>query len=321
MLINLILVVGLYIFVGNTGVFSFGHIGFMAIGAYTAGLLRIPESTKQALLQLPGWLERAHVSALEADVIGGLLAALLAAVVALPLMRLGGLTAGLGTFALLNIINIVAANWNQFTGGSTGMAGVPTSTTIGYGARLGADRDRRRLALPADEALPARPRVTGGRAGGPRPRHQGGAGPRDRLRPQRVHLRRCRRPLRAAPRLVRAERLLPHDHVHDRRHARHRGSLQPLRRRDRRALHRDRVRVPAPARGRIRRRRAARPGAARPAGGGPGAGDAADAAAAAARDHERRRGDARRPPPARPGSSRETTAIDPAPLSGDGDPA
>lgn len=131
MLINLILVVGLYTFVGNSGVFSFGHIGFMAIGAYTAGLLRIPESTKQALLQLPGWLERAHVSALEADVIGGLLAALLAAVVALPLMRLGGLTAGLGTFALLNIINIVAANWNQFTGGSTGMAGVPTSTTIG----------------------------------------------------------------------------------------------------------------------------------------------------------------------------------------------
>ena len=42
MLINLILVVGLYIFVGNSGVFSFGHIGFMAIGAYTAGLLRDP---------------------------------------------------------------------------------------------------------------------------------------------------------------------------------------------------------------------------------------------------------------------------------------
>src|SRR5690349_10376552 len=51
-LIELTLVVGLYIFVGNTGVFSFGHIGFMAIGAYTAALLRVPEDSKEALLQL-----------------------------------------------------------------------------------------------------------------------------------------------------------------------------------------------------------------------------------------------------------------------------
>ena len=49
MLINLILVVGLYVFVGNSGVFSFGQIGFMAIGAYTAATLRIPEVTKNVL--------------------------------------------------------------------------------------------------------------------------------------------------------------------------------------------------------------------------------------------------------------------------------
>lgn len=130
-LINLTLVVGLYIFVGNSGVFSFGHIGFMAIGAYTAGLVRIPEETKVSLLQLPPWLERAHLTSLEAVLLGAGLAALAAAIVGLPLMRLGGLTAGLGTFAVLNIINIVAANWNAFTGGSTGMAGVPTTTGIG----------------------------------------------------------------------------------------------------------------------------------------------------------------------------------------------
>jgi branched-chain amino acid transport system permease protein len=130
MLINLILVVGLYVFVGNTGVFSFGHIGFMAIGAYTAGLVRIPEDQKAALLVLPGAIERAHFSSLQAVLLGAGVATLVAAVIALPLMRLGGLTAGLGTFAVLNIINIVAANWNHFTGGSTGMAGVPISTSI-----------------------------------------------------------------------------------------------------------------------------------------------------------------------------------------------
>lgn len=130
MLINLILVVGLYIFVGNTGVFSFGHIGFMAIGAYTAGIVRIPTDSKVALLQLPTSLEHAHLSSTDAVLLGGCFATAAAVVVALPLMRLGGLTAGLGTFAVLNIINIVAANWNAFTGGSTGMAGVPTTTGI-----------------------------------------------------------------------------------------------------------------------------------------------------------------------------------------------
>jgi branched-chain amino acid transport system permease protein len=130
MLITLTLVVGLYIFVGNTGIISFGHIGFMAIGAYTAGVVRIPRPTKAALLELPDVLERAHFGALQATLLGGGLAAVVAGVVALPIMRLGGLTAGLATFAVLNIINVVAANLNQFTGGSTGMAGVPTTTTV-----------------------------------------------------------------------------------------------------------------------------------------------------------------------------------------------
>jgi branched-chain amino acid transport system permease protein len=130
MLITLILVVGLYVFVGNTGVFSFGHIGFMAIGAYAAGIVRIPRPTKAALLQLPDVLERAHTGAVQATILGGALAAGAAAVVALPIARLGGLTAGLATFAVLNIINIVAANLDQVTGGSTGMAGVPAATTV-----------------------------------------------------------------------------------------------------------------------------------------------------------------------------------------------
>ena len=36
MLINLIVVVGLSVFIGNSGVYWFGHVSFMAIGAYTA---------------------------------------------------------------------------------------------------------------------------------------------------------------------------------------------------------------------------------------------------------------------------------------------
>ncbi len=57
--INVILVVGLNLSNGFTGVFSLGHIGFMAIGAYAASILTLPVSLKAVNLpDLPGWLSR-----------------------------------------------------------------------------------------------------------------------------------------------------------------------------------------------------------------------------------------------------------------------
>lgn len=128
MLIHLLLVIGLYVFVGNSGVFSFGHIAFMAIGAYTVGILRIPPETKAVLFPT---LPLIQVPSVVATLAGGLMAAAAALILGTPLMRLTGLAAGLGTFALLNIVYIVASNLDQVTGGSTGMAGVPETTTLG----------------------------------------------------------------------------------------------------------------------------------------------------------------------------------------------
>jgi branched-subunit amino acid ABC-type transport system permease component len=50
--INLMTVLGLSLLTGFTGLFSFGHAGFMAIGAYTAAMLTLklnifPESLAQ----------------------------------------------------------------------------------------------------------------------------------------------------------------------------------------------------------------------------------------------------------------------------------
>ena len=126
-LISVILVVGMYIFIGNSGVFSFGHIGFMAIGAYTTAILVIPESTKTALFpSLPGVTLPAHV----AVAVGALLAAGIAVLIGTPLMQLSGIVASLGTFAFLNITFNVASNWESVTGGSTGLAGVPRAATL-----------------------------------------------------------------------------------------------------------------------------------------------------------------------------------------------
>ena len=126
-LISVTLVVGMYIFIGNSGVFSFGHIGFMAIGAYTTAILVIPESTKAALFpSLPGWNLPAHV----AVAVGALVAASVAVLIGTPLMQLSGIVASLGTFAFLNIAFNVASNWESVTGGSTGLAGVPRAATL-----------------------------------------------------------------------------------------------------------------------------------------------------------------------------------------------
>ena len=84
-LINLLFVIGLYSFAGTSGVFSFGHIGFAAIGAYSAGIFAIPVETKETLFSaMPSSLVDLHSGALVATVIGGCVAALAGALTSVP---------------------------------------------------------------------------------------------------------------------------------------------------------------------------------------------------------------------------------------------
>src|SRR5438128_12418682 len=56
-LINLIAVLGIGVFTGNSGVLSFGHVAFIGLGAYLSGLLTIPVATKASMLpSLPAFL-------------------------------------------------------------------------------------------------------------------------------------------------------------------------------------------------------------------------------------------------------------------------
>jgi branched-chain amino acid transport system permease protein len=137
-LIYVVLVVGFYIFAGNSGIISFGHISFMAIGAYVSALLTIPVTQKQFLLpQLPGFLATAHLPFAVAAIVGGLVAAVVAVLIGVPLMRLNGLAAGIGTFSFLIIINVVSSNWDAVTKGTSSLTGVPAELTLGK-ALLGA---------------------------------------------------------------------------------------------------------------------------------------------------------------------------------------
>ena len=50
MLIRMIVVVAMQLFIGNSGVLSFGHIGFMCIGAYAAAWATCEPTWKQLML-------------------------------------------------------------------------------------------------------------------------------------------------------------------------------------------------------------------------------------------------------------------------------
>ena len=137
--VYLVVVVGLYTFVGLSGVVSFGHIAFMGIGAYASAIVSIPVTTKQVLLPaLPGWLARTELGLLPSVLVGGLVALAFALIIAFPIMRISGLAASIAMFAVLVVVNIVGSNWNQVTRGTSTMLGVPTDTTLEMAFAAGA---------------------------------------------------------------------------------------------------------------------------------------------------------------------------------------
>jgi branched-chain amino acid transport system permease protein len=128
-LIKLSVVVGLFAFSGNSGVLSFGHIAFMGIGAYVASWLVIPPETKEVLLPgLPAILAQAQWPPTAGVLAAGAAASVFALVVGWPLMRLNGIAASIGTFAVLAAVNAVLANWTSMTGGQRSLYGLPPYT-------------------------------------------------------------------------------------------------------------------------------------------------------------------------------------------------
>ena len=92
-------VVAIYVFVGNSGVLSFGHISFFAVGVWAAGVLSIPEAEKPATMPyLFDFLSSTTVGNVSSLVIAALVGGAFALLVGLPLMRLSGLAAGIATW-------------------------------------------------------------------------------------------------------------------------------------------------------------------------------------------------------------------------------
>ena len=129
--INGLLVASLGLGNGFTGVFSLGHVGFVAVGAYVSGILSLPVQAKAAYLpHLPGWLSGWSLSFLPSTVAAGLVCVVLALLVGAPLMRLSGHFVSVATLGFLIIVNVVLINANDFTRGARTFTGVPVETTL-----------------------------------------------------------------------------------------------------------------------------------------------------------------------------------------------
>jgi branched-chain amino acid transport system permease protein len=114
-MINVIAVLGIGIYAGNSGIVSFGHVGFMAIGAYASGLLTIsPIVEKTALPHLPEWLAGIGMPFLPALAIALVVVAAVAILIGIPVARLGGSSASIATLGFLVIVHVVlvaSADW------------------------------------------------------------------------------------------------------------------------------------------------------------------------------------------------------------------
>lgn len=127
--IAIILAVSLNLINGITGQFSLGHMGFAAVGGYTAAAVTV--------LAAPGLSALLHIPAGKGDTLfffvgmlaGGLLAALAGLLVGLPTLRLRGDYLAIATLGFGEIVRVVILNVPAL-GGPAGFKGIPMDTTL-----------------------------------------------------------------------------------------------------------------------------------------------------------------------------------------------
>jgi len=125
--------VSLNLIYGFTGQFSLGHAGFMAIGAYVSALLVLPPYYKEMIFIIEplAWpFTVLHTPFIIALFFSGLVAAIAAFLIGLPVLRLKGDYLGIATLGFAEIIRVVANNIPHITNGALGIKGIPEFTNL-----------------------------------------------------------------------------------------------------------------------------------------------------------------------------------------------
>ncbi len=130
--IYIVLALSLNLVNGFTGLFSLGHAGFMAVGAYTCALLTLSPEQKELnffLEPIVPWLAHLTLPFVPALLVAGLVAALLGFLVGAPVLRLKDDYLAIATLGFAEIIRVVLTNTQRITNGALGLKGLPRFAT------------------------------------------------------------------------------------------------------------------------------------------------------------------------------------------------
>ena len=117
---------------GFTGLFSLGQAGFMLVGAYSYAILTIPMAKRAAVYQYynGGWVQFT-IGVIPALLVAGVIAALFAALIGMPVLRLKGDYLAIATLGFAEIIRAIV-QWDTIgplTNGSNLLKTYPTLKT------------------------------------------------------------------------------------------------------------------------------------------------------------------------------------------------
>jgi branched-chain amino acid transport system permease protein len=130
--IYIILALSLNLINGFTGLFSLGHAGFMAIGAYASALLTMSPAQKEMnffLAPIAPVLANVQLPFIPALIIAGAVAALAGFLIGTPVLRLRDDYLAIATLGFSEIIRVVLTNLQSVTNGALGLKGLPKYST------------------------------------------------------------------------------------------------------------------------------------------------------------------------------------------------
>jgi branched-chain amino acid transport system permease protein len=130
-LIDVVAAVGLGVFMGNSGILSFGQPGFMALGAYVSGIVSMNPAARQAILtSFPSVLSGISLPFWAGVCVALGCVALFAIVTGAAVVRLPRDAAAIATLGVLVIVNVVLLNATSITNGGQPLYGVVL--TVGW---------------------------------------------------------------------------------------------------------------------------------------------------------------------------------------------
>lgn len=128
--INLIIVLGLQVFIGNTGIVSFGHIGFASLGAYFTAIFASPTDVKSFRIpDAPFGLSEFSLGPTLGLIAAVAVVSLLAFALGAVISRMSGVSSTMITLAVLIIVYTLMNDWVIFSGGAEGFYGIPTAAS------------------------------------------------------------------------------------------------------------------------------------------------------------------------------------------------